>query len=242
MTHPILRAASHMLPAKSRNWVAQIVVGRPQIKAKAQEADQSTDVERWIDIEKVTPYVYSEQKRPEIAALLRAMQALQPRAVCEIGTSQGGTFFLFMRAALPTATLISIDIHSPLKRRLLLQAGRKQQQIITLLQADSHATRTAEKVRAQINGGLLDFLFIDGDHSYEGVKRDFELYSPLVRQGGIIAFHDIVPDYTTTKGITTRSKVGGVPAFWQELSQQYTTARFIEDEQQDGYGIGVIYW
>jgi len=38
-----------------------------------------------------------------------------------------------------------------------------------------------------------DFLFIDGDHTYEGVEGDFEMYSPLVRRGGIIAFHDIVP-------------------------------------------------
>jgi len=43
-----------------------------------------------------------------------------------------------------------------------------------------------------LNGEPLDFLFIDGDHTYEGVKRDFEMYSPLVRNGGIIAFHDIV--------------------------------------------------
>jgi predicted O-methyltransferase YrrM len=40
----------------------------------------------------------------------------------------------------------------------------------------------------------VDFLFIDADHSYEGVKKDFEMYSPLVRKGGIIAFHDIIPD------------------------------------------------
>jgi hypothetical protein len=33
-------------------------------------------------------------------------------------------------------------------------------------------------------------LFIDGDHRYEGVRRDFEMYSPLVGAGGLIAFHD----------------------------------------------------
>lgn len=36
----------------------------------------------------------------------------------------------------------------------------------------------------------LDFLFIDGDHSYEGVKRDIELWTPKVYHGGIIAGHD----------------------------------------------------
>jgi cephalosporin hydroxylase len=36
----------------------------------------------------------------------------------------------------------------------------------------------------------IDFLFIDGDHSYQGVLTDWLLYAPLVRSGGIIAFHD----------------------------------------------------
>jgi hypothetical protein len=31
---------------------------------------------------------------------------------------------------------------------------------------------------------MVDFLFIDGDHTYEGVKKDFEMYSPLVRREG----------------------------------------------------------
>ena len=37
----------------------------------------------------------------------------------------------------------------------------------------------------------IDFLFIDGDHSYEGCKKDVALYMPLLKSGGIIAFHDI---------------------------------------------------
>jgi cephalosporin hydroxylase len=37
----------------------------------------------------------------------------------------------------------------------------------------------------------VDVLFIDGDHSYAGVLTDWLLYSPLVKSGGIVAFHDI---------------------------------------------------
>ena len=55
----------------------------------------------------------------------------------------------------------------------------------------------------------IDFLFIDGDHTYEGVKSDFEMYSPLVRSGGLIALHDIVPG--------PEGCVGGVPKYWSEL-------------------------
>jgi MMP 1-O-methyltransferase len=36
----------------------------------------------------------------------------------------------------------------------------------------------------------ISFLWIDGDHSYEGVKKDFDLWSPFVIEGGLIAFHD----------------------------------------------------
>jgi predicted O-methyltransferase YrrM len=37
----------------------------------------------------------------------------------------------------------------------------------------------------------IRLLFIDGDHSYEASKRDFELWSPYVCNGGVIALHDI---------------------------------------------------
>ncbi len=37
----------------------------------------------------------------------------------------------------------------------------------------------------------IDFVFIDGDHSYEGVKQDVEIWFPRLKSGGIIAMHDI---------------------------------------------------
>ncbi len=46
----------------------------------------------------------------------------------------------------------------------------------------------AERAAAAFNGEPVDFLFIDGDHLYDGVKIDFELYKKLVRPGGLIAF------------------------------------------------------
>ncbi len=36
----------------------------------------------------------------------------------------------------------------------------------------------------------IRFLLIDADHSYEGVRRDFEVWSPHVAEGGLIVFHD----------------------------------------------------
>lgn len=76
-----------------------------------------------------------------------------------------------------------------------------------LLKADSHRKETLEKIKEILDGELLDFLFIDADHSYEGVKMDFEMYSPLVKPGGIIALHDIhLPS-------------AGVGKFWNEIKK-----------------------
>jgi predicted O-methyltransferase YrrM len=47
----------------------------------------------------------------------------------------------------------------------------------------------------------LDFIFIDGDHSYEGLKTDWELYSPKLKKGAIILLHDTtVPDFDPERG------------------------------------------
>lgn len=42
----------------------------------------------------------------------------------------------------------------------------------------------------EVDGGPIDFIFIDGDHSYEGVQTDWNLWSPLVEPGGVVALHD----------------------------------------------------
>jgi hypothetical protein len=52
----------------------------------------------------------------------------------------------------------------------------------------------------------IDLLFIDGDHSYEGVKLDFDLYSTLLSENGIIILHDTDKDYEETLIISEDSK------------------------------------
>jgi len=75
------------------------------------------------------------------------------------------------------------------------------------------------------------------------VTLDFEMYAPFVRTGGVIAFHDIVPDYWTRYGTKTRSFTGEVPQFWARLKQTWPSAQeFVVDPEQDGFGIGVLEW
>jgi len=57
----------------------------------------------------------------------------------------------------------------------------------------------------------IDYLHIDGDHSYEGVKKDFELYSSIMSENGIITIHDIDQTYHDTFIVTEDAKENFVP-------------------------------
>ena len=58
---------------------------------------------------------------------------------------------------------------------------------------DSAAPETIAKVKEMLAGRPVDILFIDGNHEYEGVKKDYEIYGPMTRH--LIAFHDISIDW-----------------------------------------------
>jgi predicted O-methyltransferase YrrM len=100
-----------------------------------------------------------------------------------------------------------------------------------LIRGDSHSEEVAARLRRITQS--LDVLFIDGDHTYEGVKRDFLLYAPLVRPGGIVAFHDIAEHPKETGCDVAR--------FWNEVKTSYRHEEIIENREQRGWGIGVLY-
>lgn len=60
--------------------------------------------------------------------------------------------------------------------------------VSALVKGSSHDTSVFEDVKALIPE--VSLLLIDGDHTEDGVTRDFEMYSPLVKPGGVIAFDD----------------------------------------------------
>jgi hypothetical protein len=57
----------------------------------------------------------------------------------------------------------------------------------------------------------IDYLHIDGEHSYEGVKKDFELYSSIMSENSIITIHDTDQTYHDTFVVTENSKEDFVP-------------------------------
>ncbi len=175
----------------------------------------------------------------ELATLGTAIQALCPKRALEIGTAHGGTLFFLCRLACPEATIISVDLprgrlsgYGPVLRLLFEQFPTRAQRLF-LLQGDSHSLDMRDQVKEVLAGQELDYLFIDADHTYEGVRSDFEMYNPLVRKGGLIAFHDIVEG--------PQESVGGVPLFWNEIKVGCRSIEIIEDHRQGWGGIGVLF-
>jgi predicted O-methyltransferase YrrM len=177
----------------------------------------------------------------ELRALLELVAREPPRAVVELGTGPGGTLFLLASVAHPDAVLVSVDAahaegvfggRRAYKRRARLyrSLGRPGQRVV-FIAADSHREDTRRRVEEALDGRPVDLLFIDGDHSREGVEADFRMYSPLVRRAGLVTFHDIVPG--------PAEYVGGVPEFWRRI-RDADSLELVDDWDQGGGGIGVL--
>jgi predicted O-methyltransferase YrrM len=176
------------------------------------------------------------QIRSELLSWAIEVAHIQPRNAMEIGTYRGGTLFLLCRLANSSARIISVDQHRGRlggARKLIHYSFLKKGQRLHTIEADSHSQRTLSRISRHLGSEKLDFLFIDGDHSYNGVKSDFEMYSPLVQTGGLITFHDIVAHPPEAEC--------HVKEFWDEVKQRYRHKEIIESPQQQWGGIGVLY-
>lgn len=207
----------------------------PLIKASQNDFDQLIEI--IFHTKKFKP----SQKRIEIKELMQIVNENGLSKICEIGNYKGGSLILLAQMAKDNAMLISIDINYPLSRKMFTKRLTKPGQKLYTIKGDSRNPATFQRVKKALKGGQLDLLFIDGDHAYEGVKTDYEIYSKLVRKGGFIAFHDIHPDSFMRTGVKTSSYVGGVPVFWEELKKEKLEySEIISNKDQDGFGIGIV--
>ncbi len=181
-------------------------------------------------------FLFPFQVPEEFVRLLEDVRRLNPQTVLEIGTHRGGTLYLWARLARPDAILVSIDLpggkfgggYSPF-RAPIYRRFAQQRQKLHLMRANSHGESTLEKTKRLLAGHQIDLLFIDGDHAYEGVKKDWEMYSPLVRSGGLIVFHDVAGNYGETQ----------VKAFWDTIKTSYAHKEYMA-HPEGLYGIGVL--
>ena len=182
------------------------------------------------------------QRKREITEFCKMIRHVKAKTILEIGTANGGTLFLLTRFSDKHSLVITMDLPESLffrgfdfKIRRFYKSFASNHQKVELINGDSHELSTLKKLKKVLKDRELDILFIDGDHSYEGVKKDFEMYSPLVRKGGLIVFHDIVvvpPEI---------EKNNGVNKFWNEIKRNHEFKEIVDDWNQGWGGIGIIW-
>ena len=176
------------------------------------------------------------QNHKEILGATEFFKELNVVNFMEIGTDQGGTFAIWSKLS-KDGKRISVDIpHGQFGRSDYDEYERDNYlkslgSDVTMICGSSHDNKILENVKKALGENLLDFLFIDGDHTYEGVKQDYEMYKHLVKPGGWIGFHDI-KDTEFHRNANCR-----VDILWNEL--EGNKIEFIDNSSYYG-GIGFI--
>jgi hypothetical protein len=172
------------------------------------------------------------QNHWDIDATLGYLERFEIRTVLEIGLYQGGSFATWSRALLPEhligITKDEVELHPNLPARV--NGDRTNPPKVDLIFRDSHTAAARLEAEAALAGDSIDFLFIDGGHSYNEIAHDFFTYSPLVREGGVIGIHDV------NRGCE------GVNLFWESCIRQLYRSVLFSDAlvRAGGLGIGLV--
>jgi SAM-dependent methyltransferase len=191
----------------------------------------------------INEIIKESQYIPEFEILLDFYIALKAKSVLEIGSLYGASLQHWLHYSAKNAKVISIDLPiskfcGPLDSRCKIQEdaianewkswSKINNDKLYLIQDFSQKESVAKEVYKLLNNVFFDFIFIDGNHSYEAVKRDFQLYSPYVRKGGLIALHDI-----------GYNEEGEVSRFWDEIRVDYKHHELRMHPNKEK-GIGII--
>lgn len=192
------------------------------------------------------------QKECEIAALIALMNERKVESYLEIGARHGDTFYRICQQVRSIQVAIAVDLpagpwgaegtdrylkHAVSSVKIVL--GLKAEMFL----GDSQSLEMASQVLAartalhpvEVGKPVFDAILIDGDHRYEGVKRDFELWGPHARK--LIAFHDIDGHGVIQKAQRLPVEV---PVLWAELKPHYPHFEFIDENRNRPMGIGVL--
>jgi predicted O-methyltransferase YrrM len=165
-----------------------------------------------------------QQKKKEWISFLEILNKKSEKVdnILEIGCYDGGTTISLCRFC---KNLITIDCINPARFDI---NQINQYCNYKYLSRNSQIIETKNEIYNLMPS--IDVLFIDGDHSYEGAKKDYELFSPLVKSGGLIVFHDIVDElmFENRKFVLT---------LWKELQLKYKTELFYSDYDNNLFSI-----
>jgi glycosyltransferase involved in cell wall biosynthesis len=143
------------------------------------------------------------------------MREFKPGVFVELGTHWGHSYFAFCQTV-KTASLTT-RCHAVDTWQGDQQAGIYGEEVYQRVNAHnlkhyasfSRLLRlTFDEAAAQFADHSIDLLHIDGQHSYEAVKHDFETWRPKLAPGAVVLFHDIA----------VREPGFGVWQFWEELT------------------------
>jgi cephalosporin hydroxylase len=152
------------------------------------------------------PFGYWAQQDPhDLGVLIKVVSTIEPKKILEIGVNHGGCLVFWDHLAGPGGLTVGLDCGTTTHIFSMFNPDYCNYEPISELHTvprDSHDDETLQIVKTLFDGSI-DFLFIDGEHTYKGAKMDYEMYGPLVREGGIIGIDDLCYEE--------------VNQFWQEL-------------------------
>lgn len=151
--------------------------------------------------EKVSPRQYDVAGLPpeyfnpgELDVLLHLFELVSPRVVIEFGVNAGRTPAAVLRNLPTVSRYVGVDVLPGYRTLMPVQRNEVPREPGALVSEDP---RFELVLRQRGSFDLVaadlpqaDAIFIDADHSREGVMNDYRLARALVRPGGIIVFHD----------------------------------------------------
>jgi predicted O-methyltransferase YrrM len=130
----------------------------------------------------------------EAALLFRLARDAQSGPFVEIGRFKGGSTLTFATALPEGVELWSYDLHVALRPDM--PGAELDAELAAALERFGLAHKVhllvADSRKVEPPSRELELLFVDGDHSYEGARADFDRWGAFVRPGGHLLFHDAV--------------------------------------------------
>lgn len=155
----------------------------------------------------------------------------RPRTIVELGTHTGNSYFSFCQSILENKTgsqAFAVDTWQGDS-----QSGYYDESVFQAVELTNQKYESFSKLlrmsfdeaAKHFDDESIDLLHIDGLHTYQAVRNDFETWLPKMSKKGIVLFHDT----------NVHADGFGVHRFWEELTKKYNTLEFFH-----AYGLGIL--
>jgi len=160
------------------------------------------------------------------------ISALRPRIFVELGTHRGASYCAFCQAV--KSMKIKTSCYAVDTWQGDAHAGQFDAKVLAKLKAhhdplyadfSRFIQSTFDEALMYFVDGSIDLLHIDGFHTYEAVRHDYETWKTKMSERGIVLFHDT----------NVRERDFGVWKFWDEISGELPHFEFLH-----GHGLGVL--